>query len=192
MSNAIRTEEVGGIYHVNANALFGMPLFRDDVDRECFFELFASVAAASNWTVLAYTLMTTHYHALLTLSECTLSSGFQRLQSRYAREYNRRHKRRGVVWQSRFHDEPVLSDRHLFSVIRYIARNAPRVKLAPNPESWPWCSYGAAIGIHAPDPIVDEDALLGLFAKDRRRAQKMLQAFVEEPDPRVRWRQRRL
>jgi REP element-mobilizing transposase RayT len=192
MPNRPRVEKPGWIYHVTANVLDGMSLFRDDEDRSRFFDMFEAEVAASNWTVLGYTLMTTHYHVLLLLNDRTLSSGFQKLHSSYARRYNRRHARRGVVWQKRFHDEPVLSDRHLFETIRYIARNASRVDLAESPEDWPWCSYGAAIGVAAPDPIVDEDALLGLFSNDRDRARQFLRELVEEHDPRVRWRRRRV
>jgi putative transposase len=192
MANKPRIEEPGASYHINANALEGMPLFRDEIDRVRFFELFAEEVEQSEWTVLEYTLMTTHYHVLLTLQKCTLSSGFQRLQSRYARSYNRRHSRRGVVWQKRFHDEMLESDRHLFETIRYIALNAPRVRLAESAERWPWCSYGAAVGAAPRDPIVDEAALLNLFAVDTKNARRKLQAFVEEKDPRLRWRQTRV
>jgi hypothetical protein len=59
-------------------------------------------------------------------------------------------------------------------------------------EDWPWCSYGAAIGAFAPDPLVDEKALLGLFSPKPAVARRKLQAFVEEKDPRERWRQSRL
>ena len=192
MGTTIRFEEPGATYHINANALFGAPLFRDDVDRLRFFELFAEEVERSKWTILEYTFMTTHYHVLLTLQKPTLSSGFQRLQSRYARAFNRRHERRGVLWQRRFHDEVVESDRHLFETIRYIAHNAWRVNLCDLPENYPWCSYGAAIGLAPPDPLVDEKALLGLFARDASVARQRLRAFVEEKDPRVRWRQRRV
>lgn len=192
MSNKPRIEEPGAFYHVNANALDGMPLFRDEFDRMRFFDLFAEEVETSEWSILAYSFMTTHYHALLSLNKCTLSSGFQRLQSRYARSYNRRHKRRGVVWQCRFHDELIESDRHLFETVRYVALNAPRARMVEAAEDWPWCSYGSAIGVYPADPIVDEKALLGLFARDPAVARRRLRAFVEEKDPRVRWRQSRL
>jgi REP element-mobilizing transposase RayT len=192
MSNKHRIEEPGASYHINANALDGMPLYRDEVDRLRFFDMFADEAERSDWTILEYTLMTTHYHVLLTLNKCTLSSGFQRLQSRYARSYNRRHRRRGVVWQERFHDEMVETESHLFETVRYVALNAPRARMVEAPEDWPWCSYGAAIGRQGPDPLVDEQALLGLFSDDVETARRELQAYVEERDPRVRWRQSRL
>jgi REP element-mobilizing transposase RayT len=159
------------------------------VDRLRFFELLAEEVEESEWILLEYTLMTTHWHLLLTLRKCTLGSGFRRLQSRYAKAFNRRHERRGAVWQARYHDEMVLSDRQLFEAIRYIALNAPRARMVDAPEDWPWCSYGAAIGVHAPDPLIDEKALLGLFSPNAARARRLLKSFVEEKDPRMRWRQ---
>lgn len=187
-----RIEDPGAVYHLNANAVDGMPLFRDDVDRLRFLQLLADEVEKSEWTLLAYTLMTTHYHLVLKLQKCTLSSGFQRLQSRYARWSNWRHERRGVVWQRRFHDVMAETDGQLFEAIRYVALNAPRAGMVKAAEDWPWCSYGAAIGVYAPDPIVDEKALLGLFSRNAAVARKRLRAFVEEKDPRVRWRQTRV
>jgi REP-associated tyrosine transposase len=189
---AHRIEEPGAMYHISANALDGMQLFRDDVDRQLFYDMLADQIVESEWKVLEYTFMTTHYHLLLQIEKRTLSSGFKRLQSRYARAYNRRHERRGVMWMRRFHDVLLESERHLFETIRYIALNAPRAQMVETAESWPWCSYGSAIGAYPPDPLVDEKVLLALFARDSSAARKSLRAFVEEKDPRVRWRQTRV
>jgi REP element-mobilizing transposase RayT len=192
MGTKLRIEVPGGLYHVNANALHSMALFRDEFDRLRFLELLADQVEKSAWTILMYSLMTTHYHVLFRLEEPTLSSGFQRLQSLYARGYNRRHKRRGVVWQKKFHDEFVESEGHLYETIRYIAHNATRANICERPEEWPWCSYGSAIGLFPPDPLVDEHALLALFGPTPEIGRRRLQEYVEEKNPRERWRQRRL
>ncbi|HZQ15870.1 MAG TPA: transposase [Gaiellaceae bacterium] len=192
MSNPIRIEIVGAYYHINSNALDGMSLFRDDVDRLQFLELLGKEIGRSEWTLLEYTLMTTHYHLLLKLNKPTLSSGFQHLHSLYARYYNRRHARRGVVWQRRFHDELIESDPHLLECIRYIALNPPRANMCAKAEEWPWSSYGASIGVHEPDFLVETGELLAFFGSSRRDARRKLRAFVEERDPRERRRQIRL
>jgi putative transposase len=189
VSTSLRIEVVGAHYHVNANVLDGMSLFRDEADRLFFLELLENERIRSSWTLLSYTLMTTHYHLLLKLNDLTLSSGFQRLHSAYARGYNRRHGRRGVVWQKRFHDELIDSDAHLLEVVRYVAMNAPRANMCSEPEAWPWCSYGASIGRFDPDPLIDDRELLGLFGGSPREARRRLQAFVDERDPRERRRQ---
>jgi putative transposase len=181
-----RIEIAGSIYHVNGKAVHGTGLFRDDVDRLTFLKLLAEQVVLSDWTLLAYSLMTTHHHALLRLNNETLSSGFHRLNSKYAKNYNLRHDRRGALWQRRFHDSMIESDGHLLETIRYIARNATRANVVDAPEDWPWCNYGSAIGVVPKDPIVDEGELLGLFGTSPEVARARLRAFVEEPDPRRR------
>ena len=181
-----RIEIVGGIYHVNGKAVAGTKLFRDDEDRLDYLERLGREAKASDWTLLSYSLMTTHYHLLLRLNKSTLSSGFRLLNSSYAKGYNGRHDRRGALWQRRFFDSMIESDSHLFEAIRYIALNAPRGNAVAAPEDWAWCNYASAIGLAPPDPFVDEEELLGLFGTRPNVARTRLRAFVEERDPRTR------
>ncbi|MGH3001556.1 MAG: transposase [Gaiellaceae bacterium] len=179
-----RVEIVGLTYHINNSAVFGAKLFRDDEDRQTYHRLLGLEARKSNWCVLAYTLMTTHFHVVLRLREPTLGSGVQRLHSTYARLYNKRHGRRGALWQRRYFDAMTDTEGHLYESIRYVALNAPRAGMRERPEDWPWCSYGAAIGAAPPDPIVDQEALYGLFGTSPGEARKTLRAYVEEADPR--------
>ncbi len=174
------------MYHLNTKAVSGCTVFRNDHDRAIFLELLAAEIARSEWTCLAYTVMGTHYHLLLRLNEPTLSTGFQRLNGLYARIFNARTKRRGAVWQRRFHDTLIESDAHLLETTRYIAWNASRANLADRPEDWPWSSYGATIGRFPPDPLIDERAILELFSDDLAVARERYRRFVEERDPRVR------
>jgi putative transposase len=181
-----RIEVVGGYYHVNANSVEGTKLFADDYDRQLFLELFAEEVHLSDWSIFEYTLLTTHFHALIRLQKLTLSSGFRRLNSRYARAYNRARNRRGVLWQKRFHGPLIESEAHLYESVRYIARNAPRANICDLPQEWAWCSYGASVGFFPADPIVDDEALLGLFGTSPKTARRALRAFVDEEDPRAR------
>src|SRR5581483_3383741 len=182
----IRVEAPGYAYHVTANAVDGCKLFRDDEDRLGFLVLLAREIRRSSWTCLAYSLMGTHYHLLIRLGTCSLSSGLQHLNATYSRTFNRKYGRRGALLQRRFHDVLVESDSHLLELNRYIAWNAPRANLAERPEDYPWCSYGAAIGAAQPDPLIDEGQLLGLFAVSTEVGRRRLRAFVEERDPRRR------
>jgi putative transposase len=183
---------IGATYHVNGKAVDGAKLFRDDDDRLSFLNLLCDQAERSDWCILGYSLMTTHYHVILKLRELTLSSGFQRMNSIYARSYNRRHGRRGALWQCRFFDEIVEADNHLYEVIRYVALNAPRANACRCPEDWPWSNYASAIGIAGRDPLVDEAELLLLFDRRPERARRVLKAMVDEVDPRARRRQSRV
>jgi putative transposase len=181
-----RLEIPGFAYHLTANAVDGSRAFRHDVDREHMLYLLGDVAVESEWCVLEYAVLSTHYHLLVILRKPTLSSGMQRLQGRYARYFNRDSKRIGALWRARYGDVMIESDGHLREVVRYIARNAPRAGICERPEDYPWCSYGAAIGGYTFDPLIDERELLSLFGADVRSARRALRAFVEESDPRKR------
>lgn len=164
----------------------GTKICRDDDDRLSFLAYLSLEIERSNWTCLAYSLMGNHYHLLIRLDTCTLSSGLQHLNGCYARNFNRKHRRRGALWQRRFHSVLIKSEAHLFEVNRYIARNAFEVGGCNRPEEYVWCSYGAAIGVCPPDRLVDEAELLRLFAADPDAARLALRRFVEEKDPRRR------
>jgi putative transposase len=181
-----RIEIAGATYHVNGKAVHGVKLFADESDRFLFLRLLAEQAVKSEWCVLAYSLMTTHYHLLLRIEKPTLSSGFQRFNSLYARVYNRRHNRRGALWQRRFFDSVVATDAHFFESIRYVALNAPRAGACDRPEDWPWCNYGSAIGRTPPDQLANDRELLRLFGTRRDVAMRRLREYVEEADPRRR------
>jgi putative transposase len=186
-----RIEIPGHVYHVNGNCVDGGKLFRDDEDRTMFLISLRRELRRSEWRCIAYSLMSTHFHVLLRLEKCTLSSGFQRLNSAYARWFNRKYGRRGALWQRRFHDVLIESEAHLLEVNRYVALNAPRAGMSCRAEDYAWCSYGSAIGAYPPDPLIDEHELLGPFGTRPDVARRRLQAFVEESDPRKRRSQRR-
>jgi putative transposase len=171
---------------VNAKAVDGCKAFRHDEDRLAFLRLLGLELKRSRWTLLAYSLMGTHYHLLLRITDSGLSSGFQHLNGGHARTFNRQHRRRGALWQRRFHDILVETDSHLLESVRYIALNAVRAGICERPEDYAWCSYGAAIGTHPPDPIVNEAELLAVFGTTPARARQRLREFVEADDPRRR------
>lgn len=161
-------------------------MFPDACHREQFLRLLRSEMLRSDWTCLGYALMSTHYHVILRLEKPALSSGFQRLNSQYARWFNTTHSRTGALWQRRFFDVLVESDFQLLELQRYLAHNATRASIAAAPEDWPYCHYGALIGVHPPDDLVAEDEILALFSHDERRARARVREFVEDGDPRRR------
>ena len=129
MSNTYRIEIAGGVYHVNTKAIAGIKAFPDFRHRQKFMDLVGEEIERSCWTCLGYAVVETHYHLVIRIEKLTLSSGFQRLNSRYARWFNLNHDRRGAFWQRRFHDTLVESDSHLLELQRYLAYNAPRATL---------------------------------------------------------------
>ena len=181
-----RVQKPGQLFHAYAHGVDECTIFRDDEDFLSFLGLVERECKLSGWAIVEYTLLHTHYHFLLELTQPTLSSGFQRLQSMYARSFNKKYGRRGALWEKRYDAVLIEHELHLFEVIRYIAWNAPKAGLCARPEDYAWCSYGAAVGVRPADRIADADRLLRHFGVDTTDAHRLLQALVDEKDPRGR------
>jgi len=186
MGSRHRVQEIGLAYHIIIKAVAGVRAFPDSYHRSRYLEFFAEEIVKSDWRCLGYTVLGTHVHLVVELRDLTLSSGFQRLHSTYAKWFNRRHARAGALWQARYYDVMIESDFQFLETQRYVALNAVRAGLAERPEDWPYCHYGAVVGSFAPDPLVDEDAILRLLGRNRRQARLRFQEYVDEPDPRRR------
>ncbi len=127
-----------GFFHVTSRRNGGTALFLDDDDRISFIQLLASTAEGSRWACHAYCLMTTHYHLLLETSQQSLSKGMQRLNGIYAQEFNRRHLRKGHVFEERFSAYVIETEEHLEAACNYILNNPVRAGLCAEAAQWPW------------------------------------------------------
>jgi hypothetical protein len=182
MARKLRIDEAGVTFHVWANGVNSLTIFRDVEDKNFAQQLLREEVENSDWSCFEYSIMGTHYHTVLRLAKPTLSSGFKRFNMRYAQYFNRRYRRRGHVFDARFHSK-LLEGRFAYcEVMRYIARNAPDARICERAEQYPWCGYGSTIGLFDPDEIVDLNAVLQLF-----NSRAAYGAYIEEPDIRVRW-----
>ena len=134
----LRRDLGDGIYHVTARSVARTDLFADDLDRVTFVRLLAGTAARHGWGCEAFCLMGTHYHLILATSCARLSRGLHRLNGVYAQGFNRRHRRSGHLFGSRFSSWLVESDDHLREACRYVLLNPVRAGLCARPEDWPW------------------------------------------------------
>lgn len=183
MARALRIDEAGLTFHVWANGVNSLAVFRDHDDRDFAVRLLRDEVAISEWTCLEYVVMTTHYHVLLRLRKATLSSGFKRFNVRYAQYFNRKYARRGHVFDARFQSKLVDDRFGQLELARYLARNPVKAKICERPEDYQWSGYGATVGLFADDGIVDPGAALAPL----RGSRSAYRRYVEEPDARKRW-----
>src|SRR4029077_13992419 len=94
MSQQIRLEYPGALWHITVHGNARREIFRDDADHNHFLELLGTCVSRADWILSAYLLMPTEFRLLINLTAPTLSSGMQWLSSTYAQRFNRR---RGLV-----------------------------------------------------------------------------------------------
>lgn len=97
--------------------------------------------------ILCHCLMDNHVHLLLRENvDGGITKYMQRILNSYAKYFNMRHERTGVLFGGRFKSVPVISDEQLLHVSRYIHLNPSEAKIAKDPFTYPWSSLGQYIG----------------------------------------------
>ena len=174
----LRIEVPGGYYHLSTRGNNRREIFADDFDRTTFLRHLGHLATKYEWTVLAYCLMTNHYHLILQLGDLGLSKGMCDLNGGYALTFNQRHGRENHLFGRRFWDALLDSESHLLECCRYVVLNPVRAGMCRRPGDWPWSSYTAAVGRTFPPPFLANDRLLELFGRRPDIARDEYRRFV--------------
>src|SRR3954454_24296164 len=90
-------DKAPGIFDVGSHSVRSTDLFLDDGDRVVFLSELARTVAALRWTCIDFCLMTSHYHLLVETPDESLPHGMQRINSRYACQFNSRHRLSGAT-----------------------------------------------------------------------------------------------
>lgn len=167
-------------------------IFRDDNDRDDFLSRLAILAGREQVTVYAFALMPNHFHLLMRPLLMPLPRFMSRLLTGYSMRFNRRHGRRGHLFQNRYKSIVVEEERYLLQLIRYIHLNPLRAgivnslaELAP----YPYTGHSALLGLY-PCPWLQSDETLSNFAPTAKPARRILLKFMNDglasgarPDP---------
>jgi REP element-mobilizing transposase RayT len=77
---------------------------------------------------------------------CSLTHFMKELKERFSRWFNKRHGRRGTLWQDRYRSVLVEDGEALRTMAAYIDLNPVRACLADDPKDYRWCGYAEAMG----------------------------------------------
>jgi len=140
MARPLRIEIPGGLYHVVSRGNGRLWLFTDDQSRSEFLRILGHYVVKYRIKVHVFVLMKTHYHLLVETELPNLSQFMSQFLREYAMYYNRRHKRRGSVFKSRYGAFIIQQDRYYQQVTRYIYHNPVQAGLVSDPRAYRWSS----------------------------------------------------
>lgn len=130
-------------HHVMFRGVNGENIFLDNRDKAKFCLLLQEACEKHGLTVHGFCLMTNHIHLILIPQIESFQSGIHAFAFRYAQYFNRRYKRRGYLFQSRFKSILVEDGEYLKKLIRYIHLNPLEAGLVKQPQDYIWSSYRA-------------------------------------------------
>lgn len=142
MARRLRLHIAGMTAHVMQRGNNRCDCFGDDSDRLLYLSLLADASAMHECSVHAFVLMTNHVHLLVTgHADHAISRMMKRIGERYARAFNKKHRRTGTLWEGRFLSSVVDTRSYLLTCQRYIECNPVRAAMVRDPSEYPWSSF---------------------------------------------------
>ena len=125
---------------ITTNTQGRRPIFSSSNACELLIRTLYDVRNEMAFQLLAFAVMPEHAHIILVTPPDQLGRVIQLIKGRFARSYNQRMGKTGAVWQSRYHERTLLSERALSNAIEYVHVNPVVAGLADRPEQYPWSS----------------------------------------------------
>ena len=123
MPRSARMFSESGFEHIVARGIGRQLLFENQGDYEKYIAFIEKYSKEIGVTVCAYCLMSNHVHLLLFNREGMISQLMQKIGIAYSQYFNNKYDRRGHLFQNRYFNEPIKSERQLVRAFSYILNN---------------------------------------------------------------------
>jgi putative transposase len=118
-------------------------IFFNDLDFAAFERVLFEAKSRFAMPLLAFVVMRNHWHLIVQpTADAQLSQFMHWLTMTHTQRWHRDHgtSGSGSLYQGRYKALPVQSDRHFFTVLRYVECNPVRARLVDRAEDWTWSS----------------------------------------------------
>jgi REP element-mobilizing transposase RayT len=186
--NIARLDEDDHYYHVYSRGINKEPVFLEPGDKEYMLHLlsrhlsekpYASTAGylypyyRGKVELLSFCFMDNHFHFLFyQRDKGCISELMQSLLTAYTAYFNRKHARRGPLFESRYKSSPIIKDAYLHHISRYIHLN---------PRYWKTYPYSSYVYIRkAKEPVwLQPGKVLELFNDNRDEYKSFIEDYEE-------------
>ena len=134
----------GDLHFITCSCYHREPILGSAYRRDLFLTVLEQVRERYAFVVLGYVVMPEHFHLLVSEPHrATPSVVMQAIKLGFARRViGRSHSTVPVhVWQRRFYDFNVFTERKRVEKLRYIHRNPVKRGLVDEPDQWRWSSF---------------------------------------------------
>ena len=174
MPRCARIKFIDSIFHIMIRSIDEVPFFKEDEDKKIYLSLVKKYQMQFNFKVYGYCLMGNHGHLIIDANGADISKIMHGINFSYAREFNRRHHRRGCLFQDRFKSKIINNERYITTLSIYLHNNPKDIKgYEKRPEKYEYSSLAVYLGLRKdPYEIVDEDFIMQFFGKTKSKARR--------------------
>ena len=189
MARPLRIQFENAYYHVTCRGNARQAILSSDADRSAFLDLLSRSSDVYGVEILAYVLMTNHFHLLVKTPRGNLQEFMRHFNISYTGWYNRRHRRSGHLYQGRYHSFLIDADNYLKEVSRYIHLNPVKIKQARSKDdaarkkilrSYGWSSYPGYVARRERRPFLRVAEVLEYFGGDTPGGRRGYARYVEQ------------
>jgi putative transposase len=155
-----RNLPAGSVVHVYNRGNDKRLLFERARDFEEFLRLVAWAKAVCPVRIVAYCIMSNHWHFVFWVEvEWDVSAFMHRLTTTHAKRWRRKTDTIGYghVYGDRFKASTIFNERYYFNCLRYVEQNPLAAGLVHSPKDWRWSSLAERLGNRR--GILDADPL---------------------------------
>jgi putative transposase len=180
MPRTARLDAPGVLHHVMIRGIEGRKIFRNNKDREDFIGRLADLCPEMGISCYAWAFIPNHAHFLLRTGQEPISKLMRRLLTGYVIAFNRRHKRRGQLFENRYKSIICQEETYLLELVRYIHLNPVRAGIVHTLDElkiYKYCGHSVLMG-KMKSGWQDTEYVLGYFGKSMKKARKGYESFV--------------
>jgi hypothetical protein len=144
----------GEVHHVISRFIDKAWFIRASDERSYYLRLLGNALAKSDWSCLAYAIMSSHIHLAMVAGRGASSSWSRRVNPPFVNWYNELHDRIGPLFASRAKME-IARTHNVGPLIAYIHNNPVRAGVVDRAADTDWTSHRAYIGRVCPQPWLD-------------------------------------
>ncbi len=178
MGRRPRIEYYGAIYHIIHRGNNKGFIFEGNEEKVELLKIVSEVKEIFDFYILAYVIMDNHYHFLIKTHNIPISQIMHRINTRYAKYYNRKKERTGSPFEGRYRSILVQDESYLLRLIKYIHNNPVYANICSCMVKYKWSSdvfYRMNL-----DNLVNIDELLNIFSPNRLEAIKKYKELMDK------------
>ncbi len=166
MPRAQRVFFDGAVYNVYNKVSRGEMILGEEGEAARFVTLLKEAMRRDGVSVLAWCVLSSHYHLAVQTGAVSLDRPMRSVQQRFTRQYNARNRVFGPLWQGRYRAKLVEDQRYLDQLLVYVHLNPVAAGLVSDPAEYEWSGHRELVG-RTRDPLIDADEVLRLFGGTR-------------------------